>query len=289
MTEITEDFNSMSEDELKNFINKHNDEESEADQVDENESAIQTESVSAKQDQAEPETAKPNDPILESPFYKGKSREEVIEMQENAKRKISQQQNELHQMRLEMENIKGQVSALAKPVETKEDPFEAALKTYDKEDLRIIEQIAERKIREKEELRLNETKEKTRKAQEANEATWRILAPIISSTYPTMANQIQDEIMDKIKADPENTLNKEGWLESYWRSYKVPESASSRKTESNEVVVKRKIMAATVGGGNGSVSGNGTAKKSVESMNAEEYADYMLTKGIDIRKGTRSS
>lgn len=283
MTETAQDFDSMSEDDLLNFIASKNEAEESDPEPDEEKSEVVKPEISNATSPTESED-KPEDSD-DLPFYKGKDRKALIDMQENAKKKISQQENEMHKLRLEMENLKGQIQAIKSP-EPKKDPFQERIAHYDKDDVSVIEEIAERKIREKEEARRREQEEKARKAQEANDAHFRVLTGALSKVYPPeVVDKITDDFVSAVKSDPENTFNKEGWVMNFWNSYQAPNQEGQKQTGSNETVVKRKLSAATVGGGNGSGVNVGKPKKSVESMTADEYVDYMAAQGVDIRRG----
>ena len=99
--EINTDISTMSSDELKDFINTENGtpiNSTNETSSDTNTVVDETENVNVNENDASTDTSEDvkleeSSQPEEKHFYKGKSREQIIEMQANATKKISQQEN----------------------------------------------------------------------------------------------------------------------------------------------------------------------------------------------------
>ncbi len=81
------------------------------------------------------------------PQYRGKSKADILEMQRNANRKISQQNNEIYHLKKRMEEISQRQE---KRVEEKvKDPLDEIRERYAEEDLNAIETLVNRAISKK--------------------------------------------------------------------------------------------------------------------------------------------
>ena len=211
----------------------------------------------------------------EKPFYKGKTREELIEMVENGTKKISKQNNEIHDFRGRLESL--EQTKKQEIDKSQESVEQELLNRYNEEDITVVAKIVERELSKKDKLKQQaEQKQKETNAQE-NEAFWSSLIAI----NPELAKEMESEIHDKMLKDRDNTYFKPGWVQQFYKNYVSGDGKEESKPAANNNLVKRKRSAATAG--SGAVGGTKKAPtKSVEAMNDDEYLQHLLSQGIKI-------
>ena len=107
---------------------------------------------STVEEDSKPETeeepkGKPEEEDSVEPQYRGKSKDDILEMQRNANRKISQQNNEIYHLKKRMEEIS---QSQEKRVEEKvKDPLDEIRERYAEEDLNAIEALVNRAMSKK--------------------------------------------------------------------------------------------------------------------------------------------
>ncbi len=286
---VEKDLESMSMEELEEYIRNENIPEDE-NKSDSNENSQTVQDNIQGQEStlnSESETTKPDEGNFddEEPFYKGKQRHEIIEMQKNATRKISQQQNELHKLQKELEEKQRRLEEVNKPQssDNKQDPY-AALSDYDPQDQQAIALIVEKTLATQEEKRRKNEEEKAAQTKMRNEQDYEVISDILVSDYPDKAADIQKAIVDEIVKDPTVLSSDPTWVKTNWRRFLPQKSGTKANTAATETVT-RKVRAATVGsgGGQGSSAYSGP-KKNIENMDPDEYLDYLDSIGEGIRK-----
>jgi hypothetical protein len=272
------DFNAMSEEELATFINSANDEEpvineevvEEPEQAEEDSETVEEteeEVVSEESEDDKPEEAVESDDDL--PFYKGKSREDIIDMQENAKRKISRQENELNSLRKEIESIKNSLSD--KKEQANAEELDEFLNQYDTEDRKAIEVIIDKKLRDIETAKVRQTEEQQQTTVQENERFWSDAKDFID---PQTYNQVQESLIKEMQnKGKESTLYKPNWVKDFVRNQiQSLKNDSEAKATSKTNLIKKKAKAATVTGGSANTGNNWKGKP--EPEDPEEYRHW---------------
>lgn len=246
--EKTTDIQSMSTDELRNFINTENgitvnsDENTEPSTdnvenetvINENETVEETDTVEVKPEESTDD---------EKPFYKGKSREQLIEMQENATRKISQQENYLKKLQQEIEAIKNnqnQMMQSRKEVEVEKD----LLDRYDKDDLETIEMIVDRRF-ESREKQYNEQTEAQKKANfEENDIQFRAMQDALQLSDINLFNEFNKRVNKELQEKGrEQTADQKGWFNNF-AAKTLNEIKNNKANSENEVAQKKQKLVA---------------------------------------------
>tara|TARA_R100000995_G_scaffold74389_2_gene43422 strand:+ start:185 stop:1069 length:885 start_codon:yes stop_codon:yes gene_type:complete len=280
------DIQSMSTDELRDFINKENgipvnsDENTEpsTDNVEnetvqnENETVEETDTVEVK-----PEESTNN----EKPFYKGKSRDQLIDMQENATKKISQQENYLKKLEQEIEAIKNnqnQVMQNKKVAEEEDDDF---LERYDKDDVEAILKLVDRKLQSREKQQIKQTEEQKKANFSENDIQFRAMQDALALSDMDLFNEfnvrVNKELLEKGR---EKTADKKGWFNNFATKTlnEIKKNKANSETlvaEKKQKLVSRKINASSIPTTTtGSQSSSWKGKP--EPKGAEDYRKWLV-------------
>tara|TARA_R100000458_G_scaffold3349_1_gene2724 strand:+ start:942 stop:1823 length:882 start_codon:yes stop_codon:yes gene_type:complete len=290
--ENTTDIQNMSTDELRNFINKENgitvnsDENTEPSTdnvenetvINENETVEETDTVEVKPEELTDD---------EKPFYKGKSREQIIEMQENATRKISQQENYLRKLEKEIEAIKNnqnQVMQSKKEVEVQED----FLDRYEKDDLETIEKIVDRRLQSREK-QYNEQTEAQKKANfEENDIQFRAMQDALQLSDINLFNEFNKRVNKELQEKGrEQTADQKGWFNNF-AAKTLNEIKNNKANSENEVAHKKqKLVARKINATSTPTTTTGSQSNSwkgkPEPKGAEDYRKWLIENaGIKI-------
>jgi len=272
------DFESMSQEELKLFI------DSEGKELPKNESepsedTTETEEVEEESTESE-ETEQPVEEKEEkqvsdiNPRFKDKSVDDFIEMQLNADRKISQQGNELHDLKRQLTNLKEVQETKANSLEA--NSFDDMLKDYAKEDIKAIETLIDRKIRS---LNAEKTQVKERERQ-AIAAEHDTMWENLKQFNPELFYKIETSAKQEMQGDLDNTFYRKGWLAKYI-SGSMNGNGDKKAPVKDETVIKRKVKASTVNGQGAGIHSD-ISQKDTSQMSSKEFAEHMKAKGIDI-------
>ncbi len=143
------------------------------------------------------------------PQYRGKSKADILEMQRNANRKISQQNNEIYHLKKRMEEISQRQE---KRVEEKvKDPLDEIRERYAEEDLNAIETLVNRAISKKD-AAIQEKKEAQREAtMREHDKLWEDFKLF----NPALHEKVGPEAIRLMKADESSTYQRKGWLREF--------------------------------------------------------------------------
>lgn len=281
------DYESMSSDELETIIEQKMAEGSE-DKI-EQEPTNQTQQEVEEPQTAQTESDTPDKPdeqnsIYNAPFYAGKTREEIIDMQENAKRHIANQGNELHKLRQSQEETQRIIREMQAQLQKKSEPQQPdPFAEYDPDDLKIIESVALNKAKEYfsqiENQKLQQIENARIEGINSNEQFWGAIKVI----YPDLPNEVVNKILDDAKTNPEETFHKKDWLKNNFNKYYNPKKVNnSLQTDlSNSGLLEKKLKATTVST-TPSTPRNGQKLKTESEMTSEEYLQAMRAKGFQV-------
>ncbi len=143
------------------------------------------------------------------PQYRGKSKADILEMQRNANRKISQQNNEIYHLKKRMEEISQRQE---KRVEEKvKDPLDEIRERYAEEDLNAIETLVNRAISKKD-AAIQEEKQAQREAiMREHDEMWENFKLF----NPALHEKIGPEAIRLMKANEASTYQRKGWLREF--------------------------------------------------------------------------
>lgn len=205
------------------------------------------------------------------PQYRGKSKADILEMQRNANRKISQQNNEIYHLKKRMEEISQRQE---KRVEEKvKDPLDEIRERYAEEDLNAIETLVNRAISKKNAAIQEEKRAQREAIMKEHDEMWENFKLF----NPALHEKIGPEAIRLMKANEADTYQRKGWLREF-----IAESSKKGAAEVKPVqksVVKKRTPTISGGGGAGS---SGKINKSVEEMSPDEFLQHSLSKGIKI-------
>ena len=284
------DLDSMSIDELETLATQMEQGETSDDSVEVQEETVETSDQAEEegQDSTEAETSSQEvelvtdpdmvedldeDVVSDSPFMKKKKAKDLLEMHQNASKKISQQDNKLHmqnseiyQMRKQLEELQSQHKANSEKVIQSAD--DEMLSKYQKEDIDAINRIIERNIQKREQSKFQETQAERETVAKEHDEIWDNL----QTFNPQLFLSIKEDAMNTMQADPANTYQKKGWLKQFilMQAQASVNTGDNGQTTQNKTGVKRRAV--TVG--SGSKANTKTARKSVDDMSPDEYADY---------------
>tara|TARA_R110002012_G_scaffold16769_4_gene64177 strand:- start:2639 stop:3514 length:876 start_codon:yes stop_codon:yes gene_type:complete len=205
------------------------------------------------------------------PQYRGKSKDDILEMQRNANRKISQQNNEIYHLKKRMEEIS---KSQEKRVEEKvKDPLDEIRERYAEEDLNAIETLVNRAMSKKDAAIQEEKQAQLEATMREHDKLWEDFKLF----NPALHEKVGPEAIRLMKADESSTYQRKGWLREF-----IAESSKKGAAEVKPVqksVVKKRTPTISGGGGAGS---SGKINKSVEDMSPDEFLQHSLSKGIKI-------
>lgn len=206
----------------------------------------------------------------EKPFYKDKSRDELIDMVENGTRKITQQGQELSEWKKRIEAI--EQANKKSPEEQKKDPYAG----YNKEDIATIKQLFREQMENIEKEKQEQIKQQNELNQRDNEAYWRTLEVASPEMTAAIKKSIED---DYVKTGLDGTLYKKDYLlekvADYRKNGKITGNANSQNVNA------RKAKAATAGSQGADFGGKAKpSQKDVSKMSFEEYEKYAKEQGL---------
>lgn len=231
-----------------------------SDPVEEEAQEVEAEEPNPEQEEAEPET---KDSELPKP-YQNKSEKEWYEMQKNANTKISQQGNEIYQMRKQLEALQSKQNELNNKALKSDD--EEILSKYQQEDIEAINRLFDRRLQEIEQEKFQATQQERESIAKEHDQIWDNLQTL----NPQLFLSIKDEAMETMKQDPINTYQRKGWLKQFISSQAQKSMTAPAPVIENKSGVKRRAV--TVG--SGARASSKTSTKSIDDMSAAEYADY---------------
>lgn len=278
------DLDSMSEEELDTYMTQIENGETNVDSSPVQEEPIQTsdETTDAEAQIEETQESNPEqeetEPVLEGDdvpeAYKGKTAKDLLEMQKQANTKISQQNNEIYQMRKQLESLQAQQNALNdKAIKNADDEL---LASYQQDDIDAINRIIERKLQEREQASVNASLVEKESIAKEHDEIWANL----ETFNPQLFYSIKETAMQTMVQDPDNTYHKKGWLKQF-----IATQAQKSMQETQGVppsVDKSKLKRRAVTVGSGAKVNSRTINKSLDEMSMEEYEAHMKAQGISF-------
>ena len=278
------DLDSMSEEELDTYMTQIENGETNVDSSPVQEEPIQTsdENTDVEAQTEETEESNPEqeetEPVLEGDdvpeAYKGKTAKDLLEMQKQANTKISQQNNEIYQMRKQLESLQAQQNALNdKAIKNADDEL---LASYQQDDIDAINRIIERKLQEREQASVNASLVEKESIAKEHDEIWANL----ETFNPQLFYSIKETAMQTMVQDPDNTYHKKGWLKQF-----IATQAQQSMQENQGVphsVDKSKLKRRAVTVGSGAKVNSRTINKSLDEMSMEEYEAHMKAQGISF-------
>jgi len=269
-------FNDMTTDELATFINGQAASEPEA-AVEENqtseEGSTQVEDPKTEDDQSSKPEDTTNEAENDKPFYKGKTREDIIRLHEDTNRHVSKQESMIYTLKTEVEALKAKVTEAPAASSKEEDDI---LSKYSDEDVQVIKKIFRKELEERDNQSKMQTEAQRKTAAATNEQFWKIL----ETTNPQAYKEIEQEVIKSIQENPDSTLYKTGWLQSFYvEKSQARTSGNGHKPAQTLTNVDKKLKAVTVTGGSQTST---KVSKPVNEMTSEEYREYMRTQGLNI-------
>lgn len=278
------DLDSMSMDDLDSHINQLEGKTDIVNEVETEEESVQKEQSVETSEQNDTDTSqedeesndKPeSDSVVDEqediePQYRGKTKDEILDMQRNANRKISQQNNEIYHLKKKVEELS---EYSKKQSESTEELKDDLLERYNKEDIEAVNKIIENHLSRIETLKLEKDKAERESVISEHEEMWENLKVF----NPVLFESIEDEAIQLMKKDLDNTFHKKGWM----KTYIIQKSKEFSNSQPKERRVVRKKAVTISGNGVGSTSGK-IINKSVDDMTADEYLQHMQNQGVKI-------
>jgi len=276
------DLNSMSMDDLDSLLNEAEgkpteEAEPETDQP-KQEEVQESEAVEEDQPQEEvqeepksqtQETVDEDESQVE-PQYRGKTREDLLDMQRNANRKISQQSNEIYHLKKKMEEfMQSQKERATNEAHKSEE--EDLLSKYEPEDIDAIDKLLEKKLKDRENQKVAQVNAEREKAMAEHDEMWDNLKIF----NPTFFQSIEQEAIAIMKSDTANTYHQKGWMKKF-----IADRLKGTQVAKPVQKSVNKKRGSTVTGGGVSKNSNQRVNKSVTDMTAQEYEQHMLSQGI---------
>jgi|TARA_R100000093_G_scaffold65670_1_gene36724 hypothetical protein len=284
-------FDSMDEEQLEKFINSggetsdpESDETSEKEETEKvseekKEEEVNDESDDSEEPEKENQEEETEESNSESAFYKGKNREDLIEMIDEQNRHISRQGNEIGSLRKIQDQVNDLESEVrAKPKKEEDD----LLSSYDSQDIQAIELILDKR----EKKRLAEAQEWISYNKKQNEIDYQELqnntelfekvSPLLDEKFESSGKTQEERIRNTLETDP-------GWLkktifEVVSNNFSVPDPKV--KSGNDENVKRKKSKANSI---NNTKSANiNTRKFKSEPDDPNEYIEYLKERGITI-------
>lgn len=279
------DLESMSQEDLERFINSEGqpsdesttqepEQETQEDTTLDPEEELQEE-VQEEDPEATEEVQPEDDGLPER--YKGKTAKELVDIIEQQKRYESQRGAEIGQLRSELSNLQNNINEKFEGFEpkTKEEKkdFVSELVSeygYNENDIKVINRLVEHKAKEiitqQEQERKQKQQEKSERVKQDNLNFWKQVRGLLPNE-----NELDEALAEAYRLDPENTLTKPGWVESYIKSYSKNSPSESKQTI-NKVNGAKKRAAKTVTVKSASrPSGNMPSKADLDSKDPETY------------------
>ena len=294
--EINTDISTMSSDELKDFINTENGtpiNSTNETSSDTNTVVDETENVNVNENDASTDTSEDvkleeSSQPEEKHFYKGKSREQIIEMQENATKKISQQENYLHKLNKEIEELKNSHNELINNQKTVKDTddFDEILENYNQDDVNVINKLVEKKLNSIKQNEKKQTETELKQNFLENDAQFKAFEIVLHQTNPELIHKFQEKLQSEFNSKGRSeTIDKKGWFMK-WSQKTLSDiknnNDSEKAVKSQKNLVARKLKANPVP--TSSTSNNGSSLKGVPApRGAEEYRQWVkVNHGITI-------
>jgi hypothetical protein len=253
------------ETEKENLTQESNIKPSDANQ----EEAESEESIEESQDKPqEVETEETEETDVE-PAYRGKSKEDLLDMQRNANRKIASQGNELQRLQFRLEAAEAEYKKAQAVVPKEKENDE--LSQYVPEDIQAIDKLIDRAFTKREAAKQEKVQATKEKAMSDHDTMWENL----KTFNPDLFSKIEGEALTAMRTDQENTYHREGWMKQF-----IAErinGVNKDKPVAKQVVKKR---VPTIAGGGVSRNSGQIINKPVDEMTADEYMKHMSAKGI---------
>lgn len=277
------DLDEMSIDELDKLLDQKENEQSEtseevtsdSEQVDQTSTTTEIDESDAQPEDSETETQEQNEQTLEGDdipeHYRGKSARDLLEMQQNATRKISRQEHELWNLKKDLELAKQQLNSYQQPQLSKQQEDDI-LADYDKKDIEAIRKILRTQIIEMEQEKAAKYEQEKQSAINENEQAWSLLKGI----DPDFFTKIEKDIVKAVEVNPDATYHKRGWLQGFVAQKKA-ELSNVKKQD--KTAIKRRAVTVTSSGNSNSVQ---SIKKPVDEMTSTEFLEYSKAQGLKI-------
>ena len=208
----------------------------------------------------------------ESPYYKGKTREELLGILENQNKYISRQNNTLDGLRNKVDEVDKKVDkVLDKPAKSEEDDLSDI---YTNEERDAARRLIQSELTRIESEKSQKEQAKVTLIEQENSRFYENL-----KDHPEVYNEVDKELREAFrnagKTDAERvakTVHKPGWVME--RTIAIMNARTDRAKATDTGANERAKKAATIK----STTGRSTKKalKSVEDMSAEEYKEYAV-------------
>ena len=222
----------------------------------------------------------------ESPFYKNKSRDDLIQSLEHGTQKISRQENELNGIRKQLELI--QQNQLLLSNQQKADPgdvdeAEEFLSQFDDDQMRAIDLIIEKKIKNDHEKELKNTSEQKDRNQKENNLAWKGLENTLNYISPGLKRKAEDLLLKEMESLGEDqTIYKSEWLQSFIEkrlpTLSLNDESNLKPNNSNgynkDSLIKKKVNASTISSGSYN-AGETSLKGKPEPRDPDEYLQWL--------------
>jgi hypothetical protein len=219
----------------------------------------------------------------DNPFFKGKSRDELIDIIQHGTQKISRQQNEINNFRLRYE--KNNTTLENKNVNEKQ-PIDDLYEHYDKDDVESIQQIVRQTLKAEDENNRRQQELVLESNENQNQIAWKSLSNLLNVQNPEVARSIEDQLNTEIATmGRERTLQVPEWVNQKVQGLlpQLNTSNNLNQTNSNMNIRRKKASAATASSGGGTVSGDSSMKGKPEPSDPEQYVQWLAQNhGLNI-------
>ena len=203
------------------------------------------------------------------PQFQGKSKDDLREMQRNATKKISKQNNEIYHLEQRLKET------LETRIEEKKETDESndILHGYESSDIKAIETLVNKVLADKKHLEKEQVQRDKDAVMKEHDELW----DNFSVVNPELFDKVKDNILEEMRSNPETTVFKKGWLKGV-----IKERIKDGSLDNNQKAKKNRKVVTTIMGSNGMASSINSNQKSVADMTAEEYLKYMNSQGVQI-------
>ena len=208
------------------------------------------------------------------PQYQGKSKDDLLDMQRNANRKISQQENELYHLKKQLEEFKEEKARPSAPKEVEKSSLEdELLEKYNPEDRNAIQTLINREFSKRENSRIEAAKAEKKAIMAEHDEMWEHLKVF----NPKLFNSVESKAMEEMRANQENTYQRKGWMKEFITEQ--IKGAQEVKPKAKSVTKKRTT---TIKSGGAIPQSSKFSNKQVENMTQDEYEKYLKSQGLNI-------
>lgn len=165
------------------------------------------------------------------PQYKDKNIDDIISMHENASKKISQQNNEIYNLKKKFEELSNKYqSDLDRSNQEKINKEEKELLSdYSDDDIQVIKRIVQKELSQKE----LKTKQKSEIDKQSVISDHENLWELFQKTNPVLFNENKNLLLSEMREDINKTFYKKGWLIDRI-------SSLNDKKDTNKIEIKKK-------------------------------------------------